>query len=120
MSKRTGNDNRKWRGDRLKACDLLVLGWCSAVVMVGVDTGVFLCVFAADEAVDAVTEALIGLGCFFGELLLSETVGPTDCERPTENKSKIERKHHLTRGAACLPFEIFLGLFWGLPFIGLP
>jgi hypothetical protein len=52
---------------------------------VGVETGVFLlCVFAADEAVAAVIEALMGFGCFLGEPLLSaETVGPTDCERPT-------------------------------------
>lgn len=63
--------------------NLLGLGWCSAAI-VGVETGVFLCVFAADEAVAAVTDALIALGCFFGEPP-SVTVGPTDCERPTEN-----------------------------------
>lgn len=57
----------------------------------GVDAGVFLlCDFAADEAVAAVIEALIGFGCFFGEPLSAETVGPTDCERPTE---KIFSKH---------------------------
>jgi hypothetical protein len=57
---------------------------------VGVEAGVFLlCVFAADEAVAAVIEALIGFGCFFGEPL-SETVGPTDCERPTEIVFKKE------------------------------
>lgn len=38
----------------------------------------FLCVFAADDAVDAVTEALIGFGCRFGDEPLSVTVGPTD------------------------------------------
>jgi hypothetical protein len=46
-----------------------------------VEAGVgFLCAFAADEAVDAVTDALIGFGCRFGDvpLPLSVTVGPTD------------------------------------------
>jgi hypothetical protein len=53
-------------------------------VTVGVDTGVFLlCALADEEAVAAVTEALIGFGFFFGEPP-SVTVGPTDCERPTE------------------------------------
>ena len=51
---------------------------------VGVDTGVFLlCAFAAEEVVAAVTDALIAFGCFLGEPP-SVTVGPTDCERPTE------------------------------------
>lgn len=63
--------------------NLLGLGWWSAV-MVGVDTGVFLWAFAAEDVVAAVTEALIGLGVFFGEPP-SVTVGPTDCERPTRN-----------------------------------
>lgn len=45
---------------------------------VGVDTGVFLvCVLADDDAVEAVTELLIGFGCRFGETF-SVTVGPTD------------------------------------------
>lgn len=44
---------------------------------VGVEAGVFLYCFAADEVVAAVTDALIGFGCFFGEPL-SVTVGPTD------------------------------------------
>ena len=61
--------------------NLLCLGWWS-VPIVGVETGVFLlCALADDDAVEAVIEALIGFGCFFGEP--SETVGPTDCERPT-------------------------------------
>lgn len=55
---------------------LLGLGWWSAVT-VGVDAGVFLYCFAADEVVAAVTDALMGFGCFFGEPL-SVTVGPTD------------------------------------------
>lgn len=64
--------------------NLLALGWWSATV--GVDAGVFLlCVFAADEAVAAVIEALMGLGCFLGDPLVSfDTVGPTDCERITK------------------------------------
>lgn len=46
---------------------------------VGVETGVFLlCDFAAEEAVDAVTEALTGFICRFGDDPLSVTVGPTD------------------------------------------
>jgi len=52
---------------------------------VGVETGVFLLCFAADEAVAAVTEALIGFGCFLGDPP-SVTVGPTDCERPTKKR----------------------------------
>ena len=48
----------------------------------GVETGVFLCALACDDAVACVIEALMGFGCFFGEPL-SVTVGPTDCERPT-------------------------------------
>lgn len=63
--------------------NLLGLGWWSAVT-VGVETGVFLlCALAVDEAVAAVIEALIALGCFFGEPP-SVTVGPTDWDRPTE------------------------------------
>lgn len=55
----------------------------------GVDTGVFLlCALAVEEAVAAVTEALMALGCFFGEPP-SVTVGPTDCERPTGEKCKF-------------------------------
>lgn len=65
--------------------NLLGLGWCSAVT-VGVEAGVFLvCALACDEAVAAVIEALIGFGCFLGEPP-SVTVGPTDCERPTEKR----------------------------------
>lgn len=63
-------------------CHLLALAWWSGTV--GVDAGVFLlCVLAADDAVAAVIEALMGFGCFFGEPLVSETVGPTDWERIT-------------------------------------
>lgn len=101
--------------------NLLGLGWWSAVT-VGVETGVFLFTYAlaAEDVVAAVTEALIGFGCFFGDPP-SVTVGPTDCERPTKRLKKLlwfkffdkERNQNL-------PFEIFLGLFCGLPFIGLP
>lgn len=66
--------------------NLLGLVWRSTGAEVGVETGVFLlCVFAADEAVAAVIEALIGFACFLGEPE-SVTVGPTDCERPTKKK----------------------------------
>jgi hypothetical protein len=49
-----------------------------------------LCVLAADDAVAAVTEALIGFGCFFGDPVASlETVGPTDCERITGKLNQV-------------------------------
>lgn len=97
--------------------NLLGLGWWSAVT-VGVDTGVFLCVLAAEDAVAAVTDALIGLGCFLGEPP-SVTVGPTDCERPTE---MIQFKFGIVLNQLLIssPLEIFFGLFCGLPFMGLP
>lgn len=51
---------------------------------VGVETGVFLvCVLAAEDAVEAVIELLMGFGCLFGERL-SVTAGPTDCDRATK------------------------------------
>lgn len=56
-----------------------------------------LCVFAADEAVAAVIEALMGFGCFFGDPLVSETVGPTDCERMTKEKKKNKCKPRYER-----------------------
>lgn len=124
--------------------------------IVGVEAGVFLlCVLAADEAVAAVIEALIGFGCFLGEppsMADDGTVGPTDCERPTgeemneliefinfDFKKKLKflnlQKFHahnariknfklinnnLIKKFHLLPFDIFFGLFCGLPFNGLP
>lgn len=85
---------------------------------VGVEAGVFLWVLAAEDAVAAVTDALIGFGVFFGEPP-SVTVGPTDWDLPTKIQRVWSFSKHLQFNLN-KPLEIFLGLFWGLPFIGLP
>jgi hypothetical protein len=72
---------------------------------VGVEAGVFLvCALACDEAVAAVTEALIGFGCFFGEPP-SVTVGPTDCERPTEIDVEVDLKSFFFQSFCKLHFR---------------
>lgn len=62
---------------------LLGLGLRSmaGVALVVVADAGFLCVLAADDAVDAVTELPARI-CRFGEPPLSGIIGPTDWERP--------------------------------------